>query len=326
MAGVGKSTVSRVINGDRNVNAQTRERIMKLVEELGYIPNVAARSMRTNRTFSIGVVFPDIANPFFSRWYSMVNQEMNERGYMSYITITDPLGISELRKLEELASRNIDGIIFASYVCNPDVFAQLKVLAEKMAVVCIDQFALNSGLPCVACDGVQSSIEAVSHLKNQGRNRLAFIKALPTFETTQHRYEGFKKGLEKEKLPFMEEYVFEGAFLYEDGVRAAEYFMSLETPPDAIMAATDFMALGCQDRLTELGMRVPVDVAVVGNDDISSASRSKPKLTSIRLPYADWAQRTVALLMDQMDEHHQLTSELLSSELIIRESSVSSTL
>ncbi len=322
-AGVGKSTVSRVINGDKNVNAQTRQRITQLVDELGYIPNIAARSMRTNRTFSIGVVFPDISNPFFAKWYSVVNEEMDKHGYMSYISITDPLGKSELRKLEELSSRNIDGIIFSSYVKNPEVFAKLTQLSKKMAVVCTDQFAFDQGLPCVASDGFQSSVEAVTHLKKQGRSRVGYIKAHSDFETTQLRFEGFKKGLEMEELPFFQEYVFEGAFQYEDGIRAAEYFMSLPTPPDAIMAATDYMALGCQDRLMELGVRMPKDVAMLGYDDISSAATSKPKLTSVRLPYAEWAQKAVALLMDQVNEQHELSSEILPCELILRESSSS---
>ncbi len=318
--GVGKSTVSRVINGDVSVKTATREKVEKCIGELNYSPNLMARGMRMSKTFSIGIVFPDLSNPFFPEWYKTIDQVMDGFGYMGYICITDPLGSTELKRLEDLASRNIDGIIFSSYVKNPEVFTKLRELSKHMAIVCGDYFAAGESLPYVTYDGRNGTKDAVKYLASQGRKRLAYIKASDVYDTTQFRYQGYQEALEELSLPFSQELVYEGDFQLADGVNAADYFMSLSNPPDAILAATDLMALGCLQRLGELGVNVPGDVALFGFDNISLAKESKPGLSSVNLPIESVAKKTVALLMDQINNENKLSSEILPCELVIRAS------
>lgn len=320
-SGVSKSTVSRVINGDKEVSEKTRLHVKAVIAKMGYKPNAMARGMRTNKSFAIGIVLPDLGNEFFPEWYAKLSEEMQQFGYLGYIVVTDPNGATEYDKLKELAAHNMDGIVFMSYVKNKKVFDLLTDINKSIPVVCQDQFATNCGLPYVCPDGYSAMIDAVKYLAETGRKKIACIGPEGHFETTQLRFDGYKKGLRELGLPINPDWIYRGNFKSIDGYKAADYFMSLDAKPDAILSVTDVMGLGCLERLKDMGVKVPEDMAVFGFDDIRRASEVRPGLSTIKMPVETLAEKTVQLLMDRISDQQLIDSELIPCELVIRASS-----
>ena len=200
-AGVSKSTVSRVLNDDPNVKPATREKVKRAISKLNYTPNLMARGMRMKKTFSIGIIFPDLSNPFFSEWYKTIDRAMQASGYLGYICITDPKGTTELKRIEDLVARNIDGVIFSTYVKNQAVINKLRELSKTMAVVCCDDVYINEGLQYVTYDGRAGTFNAMMHLAKQGRQRLAYIKGARIYDVTQPRFQGYVDALKHLGIP-----------------------------------------------------------------------------------------------------------------------------
>jgi len=301
LSGVSKSTVSRVLRNEGFVKAETRSRIIQVMEEQQYRPNIFAKGMRTNKSQSIGILFPDLENPYFTQWFKVVDALAREKGYMNYICVTDPKGASEEERLDDLLAHRIDGIVFFSYRKDEALIQKLLQIHTHTPVVCCDSMFLDSGLPCVCADGEQGTFDATSYLMASGRKRLAYIKGGEAFNVVDNRYAGYLKALRANGYPLEESLVFNGAFTKTCGYRAAKQFMGLEDPPDAILAATDHMAMGVLDFLNGQGYDIPGDVAVFGHDNLPISEFSNPPLSSIALPIEDLAKRTVHLLIDLME-------------------------
>jgi len=264
LAGVSKSTVSRVVSGNGYVAPENRQRILEVMEEVNYRPNLFAKGMRTNRSYSIGILFPDLSNPFFPEWYHVVEQISGRKGYLNYICITDPYGETELQRINDLLARSIDGIIFFSYQKNKEVINKLKLISSQTPVVCCDAMMIGEDLSYVCADGKQGTYEAAKYLIQSGRKRIAYIKGTDAYQVGLNRYEGYKQACTESNLPLEESLVYSGNFKMADGYQAARYFMQQQNPPDAIMAATDFMAIGALNYLNKHTKAFPERVTVIG--------------------------------------------------------------
>jgi len=320
LAGVSKSTVSRVISKNGYVAPDSLQRILQAMEEANYRPNIFAKGMRTNRSYSIGILFPDLSNPFFAEWYHVVEQISGSKGYLNYICITDPYGASEMKRIDDLLARSIDGIIYFSYQKNSDVLNRLKTISKHTPVICCDGMMIGEDLSYVCADGRKGTYEATRYLIQSGRKRIAYIKGTEAYQVGLNRYEGYKQAMEESDLPVDESLVFSGDFKMADGFEAARFFMKLANPPDAIMAATDFMAIGALNYLNQQGISVPEQVAVVGFDNLSRTAETIPPLTTIELPMEKLAANAIEVLIFQIENDKAIIQQVYDCQLVIRQS------
>lgn len=321
LAGVSKSTVSRVISKTGYVAPESRDRVLQVMEEVNYRPNLFAKGMRTNRSYSIGILFPDLSNPFFPEWYHVVEQISGSKGYLNYICITDPYGESELKRIDDLLERSIDGILFFSYQKRRKVLDKLKAISSHTPVVCCDGMMIGEDLSYVCANGQKGTYEAASHLIQSGRKRIAYIKGTDAYQVGLNRFEGYKQALKESGLPFDEKLIFSGDFKMNDGYDAARYFMQQTNPPDAIMAATDYMAIGALNYLNEMGISVPEQVAVVGFDNLARSTETQPTLSTIELPLKQLATNAIEALIHQIENDKTIIQQVFDCKFIVRQSS-----
>ena len=321
LAGVSKSTVSRVVSNNGFVKPETREKIEALMQELNYKPNMFAKGMRTNKSQSIGIVFPDLTNPFFAEWYKVIDTIARENGYLNYICISDPKGESEESRIDDLLARSIDGIILFSYTKNEKLWKKLENISSVTPVICCDSMFEGYNLNAIYADGKEGTKKAAEFLIRLGKKRIAYIKGSNDFEVVKKRYEGYCQALKINNISIKRELIVEGEFTKDCGKLAAEKLMSLPNKPDTIMASTDFMAIGVLEYLQEKNFNIPEDIAVFGFDNLQLSETANPPLSTIAMPLKDMAEASITRLMSLIANPKQIAEQrVFDCELKIRKS------
>ena len=320
-ARVAKTTVSRFLNGAGPVNARTAERIRQAIAELDYSPNFLARAMRTSKTRTIGIIIPDYSNPFYPELLRGIDECARGNGYLAYLASSDADGASEFECIQQLLRRQIDGIVLCSYTRIQRDIDLLAEVAKKTPVVVMDPLVKNEPLSYVVTNGYEGSADAVSYLVSIGRRKIGYIAGPKRLFATQDRFSGYRKGLQNAGIPFDKSIVFEGDFSMNSGYQAARSFVSRDLEIDAIMAATDLMAIGAVKFFNSRSIQVPERIAVVGFDNISLCTVIEPSLTTIAQPIADLGRSAVQLIVDA-NEKKELESRqiVMKSRLIVRKS------
>ncbi|MGQ1910739.1 LacI family DNA-binding transcriptional regulator [Marinifilum sp. RC60d5] len=319
LAGVSKSTVSRVVSNNGFVKEETRSKIMKVMDDLNYRPNMFAKGMRTNRSFSIGILFPDLKNPFFTEWYSIVDTISRERGYLNYICVTDPNGESEEKRIDDLLARSIDGIILFSYRKDDAFIKKLRKINKLTPILCCDSMFLDSGLSCICANGKKGTYKATQKLIESGSRHIAYIKGKEELMVVNNRFDGYLKCLADNNLKINDAHIINAKFTRDCGYKAAEELMALTNPPDAIMAATDLMAMGVLDYLNNNSYHIPDDVSVFGYDNLVVAKNTSPPLSTIALPFNEIAEKSINTLIKLIEEDKtDIVVEMFDCELKMR--------
>jgi LacI family transcriptional regulator len=313
VAGVSVSTASRALNKSKHtVNEETRNRILTLAKQLDYRPNMVARSLKTERTHTIGIIIDDIASPFGPVITRGIQDYLKEYGYFSVLINGDWNPEVEIQAVHDLISRSIDGIIFVeSWLreANPTLD-----LANKPYVFVHRLFGgvhHNS----VGVDEHYGAKLAIQHLAKLGHHRIAYINGPRGWYAAEQRLIGYRETLSEYGLPFDPELVLEGNWEIQSAYPAARRFLELKKRPTAIFAANDLMALGAIYAIQEAGLRVPEDIAVVGYDDREIASLSQPTLTTVRLPCYEMGQASAKLLLSLLEKGRESPNAPKSSDV-----------
>lgn len=320
LAGVSKATVSMVINSkDSNISEETRNKILDIAKELNYIPNFAARSLTTNRTNTIGIIVPDITNPFFSEISRAIEDKANSKGYSVILCNTDNILEKEEVYVKLLISKQIDGVIFISGGKTSGGVELLK--ANNIPFVLVDRYVEEyQDLYGVYCENTKGMIEAMEYLYNIGRRKIAFVTGRKDLEISIQRFNGYTIAAKKYGI-FDEKLIFDGDFTAEGGKTATEEMLKKCTDIDAILYSNDIMAMGGIKALTKKGYRVPQDVAVVGFDDIQISQLMQIELTTVAQPIYDMGRAACSLLIDIIN-HKEIKKKIIyfTPKLVIRES------
>ncbi|GAA0851517.1 LacI family DNA-binding transcriptional regulator [Streptosporangium amethystogenes subsp. fukuiense] len=313
-AGVSRATASRVVNGSTRVAPEIREAVNRAVDELGYVPNQAARSLVTQRADSIALVFPEPAtrvfseDPTFSGIIRGVSMEIEEADKQLVLMLTGLAG--GYQRVERYATNgHVDGVIIASMHGTdplPGVLARRGV-----PVVCSGRPSVPSSLPYVDMDNVGGAERAVRHLMEQGRRRIATIAGPQDMIAGIDRLNGYRAVLRDSDRRSI---VAVGDFTRESGTSAMRQLLADDPELDAVFVANDLMALGALTALRQAGRQVPGDVAVVGFDDIPAASYTEPPLTTVRQPTVEMGRRLARMVLD-LEEKAQV---MLPTELVVR--------
>ncbi|MBE1597533.1 DNA-binding LacI/PurR family transcriptional regulator [Streptomyces stelliscabiei] len=329
-AGVGRGTVSRVINGSPRVSDATRAVVEAAVAELGYVPNTAARALAANRTDAIAMVVPEpetrfFSEPYFSDILKGVGAQLSDTE-MQLLLIFAGNDRERRRLAQYLAAHRVDGVLLVSVHADdplPDLLSQLEIPA-----VISGPRSEHETLPSVDSDNYGGGRSAVEHLIARGCARIATITGRLDVYGAQRRIEGYRDALEDAGREVDERLIAPGDFTEEGGRRAMRELLARCPDLDAVFAESDVMAAGARQILREAGRRIPDDVALVGYDDSAIARHMDPPLTSVRQPIEEMGRAMIDLLLDEIADRRPAVSRglerrqvVLPTELVGRDSS-----
>ncbi|MFE0807641.1 LacI family DNA-binding transcriptional regulator [Streptomyces sp. NPDC058794] len=329
-AGVGRGTVSRVINGSPRVSDATRAAVEAAVAELGYVPNTAARALAANRTDAIALVVPEpetrfFAEPYFSDMLKGVGAELSETE-MQLLLIFAGSDRERRRLAQYLAAHRVDGVLLVSVHADdplPDMLSQLEI----PAVISGPRSAAES-LASVDSDNFGGARSAVEHLLARGRRSIAHITGRLDVYGAQRRVDGYRAALRDAGHEVDEQLIEAGDFTEEGGRRAMAELLRRRPDLDAVFAGSDVTAAGARQVLREAGRRIPDDVALIGYDDSAIARHMEPPLTSVRQPIEEMGRAMIDLLLTEIADRRPAASRgldrhqvVLPTELVERASS-----
>lgn len=317
-AGVSVATVSKVMNGYTTVNANTREKVLRIIEETQYQPNAAARSLVGQRSMTLGVFLTTgLSHPFFASVLSGIDEALKEKGY-DLIYLAQASSHRDYSIVRHCRTRHVEGVIVFGFQRDERDFEEL--IGSGIPAVFLDMDIAGPRLAVITSDNVEAMRAAVRHLRELGHERIAFIGGLPESLAGMQRHEGYRLGLRDGGLPYRPEYAADGDFGRASGARAMRGLLALPEPPTAIVCGSDMSAFGALDAAAEAGLSVPGDLSVVGFDDIEAASVVRPALTTVRQDMPSMGRRAVELLdgMIRDADFRPPAREVLPTELIVR--------
>jgi len=317
-AGVSPQTVSRAINNKGEISPDTRTRILQLIDELGYHPNYIARSLTTHRTATLGLVVPDIANPFFPEIARGVEDLACTHDYQVFLCNTDENPARERAMLNSLAAKQVDGIILCSSRLNE---AELSAIAAKMPpMVLVNRTLKTARVGTVMIDDVRGARQAMAHLLAGGHRSIALLSGPTTSYSGQQRLQGYQEALSAAGLPFDPDLVIATAPRVEGGYEAATRLLAHHPGVTAIFAYNDLVAIGALQACAAAGRRVPEDIVVVGYDDIPLASLVMPALTTVHVPKYRLGQLVSEMLLALLADKTEPGVVKVAPELVVRAS------
>ncbi|ARQ68634.1 LacI family DNA-binding transcriptional regulator [Streptomyces marincola] len=323
-AGVGRGTVSRVINGSPRVSDRTRAAVQQAIADLGYVPHRAARALAANRSDAIALVVPEaetrlFAEPFFSGVLRGVSAELADTDIQLLLTlIRTPK--ERARFAQYAASHRVDGVLLVSVHGDDPLPDQLAEMG--LPVVMTGRRSADEPVPHVDCDNVGGAQLAVEHLLGRGRGTVATITGPSDMYVARCRLDGYREALRAAGREPADELVARGDFTEEGGHAGMRELIARRPDLDAVFCASDLMAIGARRALRELGRGVPDDVALVGFDDSALARHLDPPLTSVRQPIEGMGRAmTRALLAEISDGGSDRPRLVLPTELVRRSSS-----
>ncbi|GGK40303.1 LacI family DNA-binding transcriptional regulator [Salinarimonas ramus] len=312
LAGVSTATVSRVLAKPDQVAPRTRARVQEAVARLGYVPNPAARTLRSQKTRMVLVVVPDLENVFFSRILRGIEETLAAAGHGMIIADLDPAS-PRMEELAAFARRQVDGVILLNG-------RRLGTEAEGVPTIALCETIPGVSFPQIAVDNRASARRVVAHLASLGHRRIAYLAGPEGNVLEVERAAGYREGLAAAGLAFDPALVWPGDYTLASGVAAAGRLLADGARPTAVFASSDVMAIGLVGALQEAGLDVPGDVSVAGFDDIEFAAMSRPALTTIRQPRRDLGRAAAEALLARLAGRTPPALSLLETELVVRAS------
>jgi len=318
-AGVSVTTVSHVINETRPVSDELRQRVLAAIDELGYQPNVLARSLRRGETHTIGMIVPDSANPFFAELARGIEDTSFAHGYNLILCNSDGDLDKELIYADVLTEKQVDGILFVAAGVSTD---HIRALQERrIPVVIVDREIPDVSVDQVLTDNARGGWLATRHLLELGHRCIGCITGPSDVTPSAERVTGYRQALSEGGIPVDEVLIVKGDFQYGSGYRAARQILARDDPPTAIFTCNDLMAVGAISAAVEMGRQVPVNLSVVGFDDVRLASFANPPLTTIVQPKYEMGVLATTMLLERMRNHDiPPRRRLLDTSLLIRQS------
>jgi len=297
-AGVSIATVSNVMNGKGKVSKKRSELIVKVMEKLNYQPSAIASALVGKKTFTLGLLLPDISNPFFAELARAIEDEAHDSGYCVMICSTDNKDERVERYLSLLEQKRVDGIMIGTGVENTILLSRLQ--AESIPIV---QIARENALPSVntvVTDDEMGGRLAARHLAELGHRRIAILSENLRVSSSRERIQGCRRELEERDIPLEDRNIVICEFSVEEGRRGARELLNRSDKPTALFCCNDLLAIGAMQVAKQLGIQVPEQLSIVGFDDTLLATVSDPPLTTVAQPIEQMGKHAVSLLVDDL--------------------------
>ncbi len=317
MAGVSPATVSRVLNG-KSVAAKTHERVMKAVEESGYVPNYMGRSLRTQRSNKLLILLPTIQNSFYSEIVNAFEVRARQEGFSTLLGVTNRNPEVEKQYLDILFTKQVDGL--ASFI--PTIGSrEINQIAQNYPFVATCWRGggdVNANYVCI--DNVQACYDMTNYLISLGHKKIALMNGNYKERLYEpEREAGFRKAMEEAHLPVPPEYLRVCGYSHQDGYRACGELMSLPDPPTAICTLSDTRAVGAVRWLKEHKIRIGKDVDIIGFDDVDVSQMVLPEITTVAQPRVELGDESARLLIGQIKNREQsIRGVILQHRIVIR--------
>jgi LacI family transcriptional regulator len=295
-AGVGTTTVSRVINGGVRVSPKTLARVRRVIDELGYLPNQAARVLKGDRTRTVGLIIPSIADPFFSSCAEAAQEVARANGSLLIVTASHNDPHTEIENLKILLSHRVDGLIVAPANWRSETLRQ-HLDRLTLPVIAIDRPVENSRVASVVTNNCKGAQLATEHLIEHGYKRIACLTGESTLYTIQERVRGYRAAMEAAKLPVLLDTSVKD---YKSTEYAIECLMAGANAPDALFTLKNSTTMFAFEALKKRSIAVPKTVALLGFDDFELASTLEPSISVVQQPVEEIGRVTAELLFDEL--------------------------
>ncbi|WP_281659307.1 LacI family DNA-binding transcriptional regulator [Halobacillus sp. Cin3] len=297
LAGLSRTTVSRVINDQPYVTEEKRQRIVQAMKDLGYVPNSSARRLRSQKTETIAVLLPRVTNPFFGNLIEAMEQKASEWGYQVIVCQTHHSSKKEIDYLQLLKTKQVDGVIMASLVND---WKDVEPYLESGPIVFCNEYMEDASIPMIHMDHKTAAYEAAVHLLEQGCKHIAYASGGPESHLGAMRKQGFLEALEEYGRPFLDELNIDWAIDVSDGQKVFHLIRSDFPYIDGVFTGSDEVAAGLIYEASSSDWKVPEDLAVVGFDNQMVSLLMVPSVTTIQQPVIQMADKTVEVLIQQL--------------------------
>lgn len=320
-AGVSLGTVSNVVNGLQSVKKENREKVLKAMEELEYIPNFTAQTLKTNKSKTIGLILPTIVNPFYPAVAKGVEDTANRLGYNVILCNSERDAIKETHYMDMLISTRAAGVILIKSKMTDE---QISQYSKKITLILVDSRPdFKENIDMIEAANYEGSFKAVEYLLyTLNHIKIAYISGDLKTKSDIDRLNGYKDAVKGKAHEINEEYIKVGDFKWESGYNYAIELLSMKNRPTAICCGNDLMAIGVIKAARKLGIKVPEELSVVGFDDIDMCELIIPALTTVRQPKYDQGDKAARVLFDKIKngDRHVEKNYVLSTDLMIRQS------
>jgi LacI family transcriptional regulator len=319
-AQVHPATASRALNPETRllVSEDTARRVTAAAAKLGYRPNPVARSLRTRRSYTVGVLIPDLNNPLFPPIVRGLEDKLAAAGYVALIGNTDADASRERLIFEQMRARHVDGFVLATATLHDRLLAEAA--AADVPVVLMNRLSQDYSFSSVSVDNEQGARMAVTHLARLGHTRIAHIAGPQVASTGESRLQGFRDGMAAHQLEVREDLImYASRYTVEEGSRCCRELLTRRGGFTAVAAANDMLAVGCYAALDEAALQCPDDISVIGFNDMPFIDRLRPPLTTLRFPHYQLGTEAAQLLLERIGERGSPVKIMyLAPELVVR--------
>lgn len=322
-AGVSQTTVSRVLNDSGYVKEETKQKVLKAINDFNYTPSAIARSLSTNKTNTIGVIVPEINNPFFGEIIQGISQVADEHNLNIILSNTDDNKEKELKALKLLKEQRIQGIIFTPTYPEDQFNSEYLGSIENLGipVVLVDGHVKFFNTSGVFIDHVKGAYDGTTALIEAGHKKIAIITGYINSKPARDRLTGYKKALKINNIPIDERYIFYGDYSHERAYEATVELLKMEDRPTAIFVMSNMMILGCIKALFEENLKIPKDMAIMGFDKIDPLNIIGMNISFVNGPTIEMGRTAMNMLIDQLNNKEgekELKRTILTPELVLK--------
>jgi len=324
--GISPSAVSKALSNHPRISSETKLAVLEAVKMLDYQPNSMATGLRKGRSGLIGMLVPGIHYGFFATAIKGAEEILSQQGYSVLIAQSKENSAHEKKQIEGFVKAQVEGII-ASMAMETKDPSFYKALSADIPLVLFDRTFEDDRVSTVIIDDFEGAVKAVDHLLEMGYKRIAHLAGFDHILPFQRRIEGYKSALQKHGLPFREEYLLQSALNKDEGANAMQQLLRLAEPPDAIFAASDYLAFGAMKEIKIAGLRIPEDIGVVGFSNEELSAQVSPSITTIDQFSESLGATAAELLMEQLKsgttgKEFTAQKRIVSPRLLVRQSSV----
>ncbi len=318
-AGVSLGTVSRVINDDIHVADETRERVLAVAKELGFVANRQARGLKGRKTNTVGVLVPNLGTGYIGEIMRGIDHELEINQLDLMVFTTQRMADKEAKYVANMMQGMVDGLLFLIPRSPSDYIGTL--VDRNFPFVLIDNQVADEPCPYVGATNWQGAYKATEYLIDLGHRRIGFITGSMDLNSATDRLEGFKSALRTHHIAENPDLIYKGEYTQPSGFAGAATLLDLDEMPTVIFASNDTMAMGAMDAVRNRGLQVPEDISILGFDDVPQSAMIRPALTTVRQPLEQIGRVATQMLTDILKNPEKEVDEMrLPTELIIRDS------